>query len=337
MAVRDPAFWWNPPDRPGIAAACLAPAAALYGAVAASRMGKPGHRAGVPVVCVGNFTLGGAGKTPLAIWLGRMLTEIGATPVLLTRGYRGRLEGPVRVDPARHGAAQVGDEPLLLARAATTVVARDRVAGARAAIEAGASVIVMDDGLQNPAIEKDLSIAVVDGPRGIGNARVFPAGPLRAPLAAQLDHTDALVVVGDAVGARDVIGTASTGGARVFYAALAPDRAALTELRTQKALAFAGIGDPEKFFATLKAAGVAAPVRKAFPDHHRYSAREARSLIEQADREGLDLLTTEKDLARMAGDERLAALTARAKALPVTLSFHDAAEFRGLVLSKIRR
>jgi tetraacyldisaccharide 4'-kinase len=336
MAVRDPAFWWTPPDRAGLAPFFLAPIAAIYGAAAASRMRRLGMRAGVPVICVGNFTLGGTGKTPLAIWLARMLAESGMTPALLSRGYGGNLAGPVRVDPAQHTSADVGDEPLLLARAATTVIARDRAAGAKAAVEAGASAIVMDDGLQNPALTKDFTIAVVDGTRGLGNGRVFPAGPLRAPLAAQLPHADALMVIGDATGARDVIDAASARGARVFYGRLEPDRATLAALHGRKVLAFAGIGNPEKFFATLASAGIDAPVRKGFPDHHRYSAHDAAALIAQADRDGLDLLTTEKDLARIAGDPQLAALAARAKALPVALTLQDAADFRGFVLSKIR-
>jgi tetraacyldisaccharide 4'-kinase len=216
------------------------------------------------------------------------------------------------------------------------VIARDRAAGATAAIEVGASVIVMDDGLQNPTLTKDLTIAVVDGPRGLGNGRVFPAGPLRAPLAAQLPHVDALMVIGDASGARDVIAAASARGARVFYGRLEADRAALAALGGRKVLAFAGIGNPEKFFATLAEAGIDAPVRRGFPDHHRYGAADAAALIAQADRDGLALLTTDKDLARMAGDPQLAALAARAKALPVTLALHDAAAFRGFVLEKIR-
>lgn len=337
MAVRDPAFWWTPPDRSGLAPLCLAPLAAIYGTVAAARMRRPGARAGVPVICAGNFTLGGAGKTPLAIWLARMLAETGATPALLSRGYGGSLTGPVCVDPASHSARDVGDEPLLLARAATTIVSRDRVAGAAAAADAGASIVIMDDGLQNPALAKDLTIAVVDGARGVGNGRVFPAGPLRAPLAAQMPHVDALIVIGDGGGARAVIDAASAGGARVFYGRLEPDRAALAPLRARKTLAFAGIGNPEKFFATLGEAGIDAPVRRAFPDHHRYSAAEAAALIAQADRDDLDLLTTDKDLARMSGEPQLENLAARAKALPVTLAVRDAAEFRGFVLSKIRR
>src|SRR5215471_2279010 len=189
--MREPAFWWR---EPGLLAALLAPLGALYGAVAALRLQLPGRRARVPVVCVGNLTLGGSGKTPTAIAIARMLQAAGDRPVFLTRGYGGRLAGPVLVTPS-HTAAEVGDEPLLLARVAPTIVARDRVTGAAAAEAAGAGIIVMDDGFQNPSLEKDLSVLVVDGRRGIGNDHVFPAGPLRAPLAAQLAGADAVLVI----------------------------------------------------------------------------------------------------------------------------------------------
>ncbi len=189
----------------------------------------------------------------------------GAKPFFLSRGYGGRLAGPLRVDPATHNAADVGDEPLLLARIAPTVVARDRVAGAEIARSGGASVIVMDDGLQNPSLAKDFAIAVIDGRRGIGNGFVFPAGPLRAPLAAQFQRTDALLAVGEISGASGVMQAARTRGVPVFTARLVPERTAVSQLSGRKALAFAGIGDPDKFFATLADAGIDAPVREAFP------------------------------------------------------------------------
>ena len=169
--MREPAFWWG---KGGAAAAALAPLAALYGAAAAWRLARTGRRTSVPVICIGNPTVGGAGKTPTAIALVRWLQSEGERPVLLSRGYGGSLAGPARVDPSRHRAAEIGNEPLLLARAATTIVARDRVAGAAAAIAAGASVIVMDDGFQNPSLTKDCSILVVDGRRGTGNGVCFP-------------------------------------------------------------------------------------------------------------------------------------------------------------------
>src|SRR3974390_54997 len=175
----DPAFWWR---KAGLAARLLSPAAACSGAIAAGRMMRQGAKGGVPVLCVGNFTLGGVGKTPTVIALVKMLRDAGEKPFCLSRGYGGRLAGPKQVDAHSDSAKQVGDEALLLARAAPTVVSRDRVAGAQAAYAAGASVVVMDDGLQNASLAKDFTIAAIDGRRGLGNARVFPQVPCGRPL-----------------------------------------------------------------------------------------------------------------------------------------------------------
>lgn len=332
--MREPPFWWR--RQGGVAAALLAPLAAVYGAVAARRLMQQGVRAEVPVVCIGNPTVGGAGKTPAALALARMLQTDGETPVFLTRGYRGRLAGPLAVDPARHHASDVGDEPLLLARLAPTIVARDRVRGAQAACAAGAGVVVMDDGFQNPSLQKDLAILVVDARRGIGNGRVIPAGPLRAPLAVQLDRAQALVVVGSG----DAGGIAQEAQARslpVFGATLKPDAGFLSALGDSRVLAFAGIGDPEKFYATLSAAGVAVAAIRSFADHHRYSRADAQALCDEAARAGLTLVTTEKDLARMQGDGEAAQLAARSRALPVTLVFDDEAGFHALLREQIAR
>jgi tetraacyldisaccharide 4'-kinase len=316
----------------------------MYGAIAARRLAGPGARAALPVLCVGNFTLGGAGKTPTVMALATMLQQAGERPCCLSRGYGGSAAGPQLVDAHADRAAQVGDEALLLARVAPTIVARDRVAGAAAAAAAGASVVIMDDGLQNAALAKDFTLAVVDGRRGIGNACVFPAGPLRAPIAAQVARSDALLVVGESSGAGDVIAQAGArgivGAARglpVFHGRLVPDPAAVMALKARKVLAFAGIGDPEKFFATAVAAGIAIAQRRAFGDHHRYTAEQAAELIMQAEHDGLALLTTEKDRARMAGEPLLAALAAKAHVLPVTLVVEEVDELRRLVLAKARR
>jgi tetraacyldisaccharide 4'-kinase len=326
--MREPAFWWR---EPGLAASLLAPFAALYGAIAARRMHRPGRHARATVICIGNLTVGGAGKTPTALAAARLLREAGARPAFLTRGYGGRLAGPILVSPA-HGAAEVGDEPLMLARVATTVVARDRVAGAAAAVDAGAGTIVMDDGFQNPALAKDLSVLVLDGRRGIGNGRVFPAGPLRAPLAAQLARAKALMVVGDAgSSAQGVIAAARAGGATILAGRLVADPSALAALSGARVLAFAGIADADKFFTTLRDAGIAVAATRRFADHHRFSAAEAAALIAEAERSRLTLVTTEKDLARMTGDAALAALAARSKPLPVALVFDDAAAVRDLL------
>jgi tetraacyldisaccharide 4'-kinase len=331
--MREPAFWWR---TPGIAAALLAPVAAGYGAIAAQAFKRTGYRARVPVLCVGNLTVGGSGKTPAAIAIASLFLAVGARPVFLTRGYGGRLAGPIRVDPRLHCAADVGDEPLLLARVATTIVARDRVAGAALAESVG-NLIVMDDGFQNPSLSKDLALLVVDCRRGIGNGHMIPAGPLRAPLTLQLDHADAVLCVGDTNGARKVIAEANSRGLPVFRGRLEPDPTALAALEDHKVLAFAGIADPGKFFATLTLAGVATAATASFSDHHRYTAEEARNLLVRAERDALYLVTTEKDLVRLQSEDGTAALAARATALPVTLVFEKEDAVRGLVLSLLER
>ncbi len=331
--MREPAFWWKPGG-----GRLLSPLAAVYGAVAASRMHAEGQRAGVPVICVGNLTVGGAGKTPAAITLARLLLAARERPFFLTRGYGGRLRGPVRVDSAAHGAADVGDEPLLLAQLAPTIVARDRVTGAAAAQRGGATVIVMDDGFQNPSLVKDLSILVVDGRRGIGNGRMIPAGPLRAPLNTQMSRARALVLVGPADGAAaDLLEVARRYDVRIFHGRLEPERRVLAAVGTRKVLAFAGIGNPEKFFATLAEAGIEVAERASFPDHHRYTAAEARTLLKRAEAANLVLLTTEKDFIRLAGEPHLATLAARASALPVHLAIEEHDAFRDMVVKGLKR
>ena len=315
----DPAFWWA--DR-SPAATLLAPVGTLYGAIAARRMVRPGRKAPVPVICVGNFTLGGAGKTPTSIALAQLLLESGHYPFFLSRGYGGRVAGPVQVEHQR--AFEVGDEPLLLRRIAPTIVAHDRPAGARAAAIAGADAIVMDDGLQNPSVEKDLAIAVIDGRRGIGNGRIFPAGPLRAPLEAQLDHIDAVLVVGSVRRAAErVIDVAQRRGMPVLHGELRPAPDAVAALAGKPVLAFAGIADPDKFFATLEAHGIPTVIRKSFPDHHRYAVDEMAALVACAQRESLTLVTTEKDMVRLRGEPGAADLIARSTVLPVMLAFRD--------------
>jgi len=330
--MREPAFWWQPGG-----GSLLSPFAAVYGAVAALRMQLPGRSAGVPVICLGNLTVGGAGKTPAALAVGRLLLAAHERPFFLSRGYGGSLSGPVRVDPAIHSAAAVGDEPLLLARLAPTIVAHDRGAGAEAARRGGASVIVMDDGFQNPALVKDLAILLIDGRRGIGNGRIIPAGPLRAPLDFQIARAQALVVVGPHSGAAAVAARARRHNVAVFHGRLEPDRHTVAALGGRKVLAFAGIGDPEKFFATVTAAGIAVAEQASFPDHHRFTAAEAQTLIARADAASLVLLTTEKDLARLSGEPVLAALAARANALPVRLVIEEADAFQDLILKAAKR
>ncbi|MGB3046144.1 MAG: tetraacyldisaccharide 4'-kinase [Xanthobacteraceae bacterium] len=330
--MHEPAFWHRPSS---LTSRLLTPLAALYGAIAGRRMARPGADAGVPVICVGNYHTGGAGKTPTVLALVHMLRGLGETPFVLSRGYGGSLPGPLRVDAARHTAAEVGDEPLMMAARAPVMIARDRVAGAKLARGKGASVIVMDDGFQNPALRKDFSLIVVGGGRGLGNGRVFPAGPLRAPLAQQLARTDVLLVIGEGGAAAELERTLAARGAPVFHARVTPDDQTVAALRGQRVLAFAGIGDPGRFFDTLRAHGVEVAAERRFPDHHRFTKDELWALRAEATRGELVLVTTEKDFARLS-DSELAPLKDGITPLPVTLRFDDEARLRELIAAGLR-
>ncbi|KMO31423.1 tetraacyldisaccharide 4'-kinase [Methylobacterium variabile] len=322
MRRQAPDFWWRADRAP--AARLLAPIGLVYGALAARRMARPGAAAPCPVVCIGNFSLGGAGKTPTALAVAGLLRDLGRRPAFLSRGYGGRLSGPVRVDPARHDAAAVGDEPLLLTRAAPTIVARDRVAGAQACREAGADVVVMDDGLQNPSLAKDLALAVFDGAVGLGNGRVVPAGPLRAPAAAQWPRIHAALVIGDGAPGARVLAEAEARGLPALRGRLVPDPAAATALRGRRLLAFAGIGRPDKFFSTLRDLGADLRDARAFPDHHAFTAAEAAALAAEAARRDLLLVTTEKDRVRLPAEMPVGTL-------PVVLALEDPEALAGLL------
>jgi tetraacyldisaccharide 4'-kinase len=311
--MRAPAFWNA--AKPGLLARLLQPAGALYGAATARRMGGTGTRVGPRVVCVGNFTLGGAGKTPAALAIAERLSAAGERVAFLSRGYGGSLSGrsPVEVDVERHAAAEVGDEPLLLARRAPTVICADRVEGAIMARRLGASVVVMDDGLQNPAVIKDERVAVVDGAVGVGNGLCFPAGPLRAPMAAQWDHVDAVLIVGPGEAGERVAIEALRRGKRVERGRLAPDESVVARLRGRRLLAFAGIGRPEKFFATLREAGLDVAATRVFPDHHAFTSGEIAELARRASKEGLTLVSTEKDVVRLRPEARAAVIAVPAR------------------------
>jgi tetraacyldisaccharide 4'-kinase len=315
----------------------LMPLGAIYGWIAGQRLQRDGFDAGIPVFCVGNYHVGGAGKTPTVLALTKLLRDLGETPVVLSRGYGGRLHGPVRVDPGRHVAADVGDEPLMLARTILVVVARDRVGGVALARSQGASVILMDDGFQNPAISKDASLIVIDGSRGLGNGRVFPAGPLRAPLPPQLARTDALIVVGDGAAAQAVAAAVAARGRPVLSAHLQAEAeaASVASLRGKRVLAFAGIGDPLRFFNTLRASGIEVVRERAFADHHPFSPSEIEALSAEAKRDALTLVTTEKDLARLQGGEGIPGWARDIVPFAVTLEFDDVAQLRKWVSERL--
>ncbi len=313
----------------------LRPLGALYGAIAAKRLQRDGLDAGIPVFCVGNYHVGGAGKTPTVLALAKLLRDLGETPVVLSRGYGGKLRGPIKVDSARHGAADVGDEPLMMAASLPVVISRERADGVPLARSQGATVILMDDGFQNPAVAKDVSLIVIDSDRGLGNGQVFPAGPLRAPLRPQLARTDALVVVGDGAAAEAVAADLAARGKPVLRAHLAPSDASVASLRGQRVLAFAGIGDPARFFASLRASGIEVASERAFADHHPFSPGEIAALVAEAKRDALTLVTTEKDLARLRTAGEVPDWARAIVPFAVTLEFEDAALLRKFVTERL--
>ncbi|PDT92058.1 tetraacyldisaccharide 4'-kinase [Bradyrhizobium sp. Y36] len=327
--MREPAFWYRPRSLQSYA---LWPLGAVYGAITERRMLRKGADAGIPVICVGNYHVGGAGKTPTVLALTRLLRELGETPVVLSRGYGGRLKGPVMVDRERHKAADVGDEPLMMARDVPVAVARDRLDGVALAKSRGATVILMDDGFQNPRLLKDASLIVIDSERGLGNGEVFPAGPLRAPLNAQLARTDALVLIGDGRAANDVAAELAKRNKPELRARLRADAASLAQLLGKRVLAFAGIGDPERFFRTLRAGGIDVVRTRPFADHHMFSREEIAALAAEARREQLTLVTTEKDLARLRGNE---GVPDGIVAFAVQLEFDDPAKLRQLISDQL--
>ncbi len=316
--MRAPSGWRNP--RPGWLALALSPLGAVYGAATARRMGKPGVQVAAPVICVGNFVVGGAGKTPTAIALARLLRAAGERPAFLSRGYGGEARSDsFRVMPGVQSALQVGDEPLLLARVAPCFVGADRVASARLAIEDGASVLVMDDGLQNPSLEKTLTLAVVDGDCPFGNGLCLPAGPLRAPVASQWRHVDALLMIGGEVESAARLSDKHP-PKPMFLASLKADAIVASRLIGRPVLAFAGVARPEKFFATLREIGAQVVETAVFPDHWTFRKRELARLSARAARRGLALVCTEKDHVRLPSE-----FAEQTLALPVTLGFEDAA------------
>ena len=320
--MRPPEFW----RRDGGTARLLAPLGQAF-ALGARLRRRLTHAAtaALPVVCVGNLVSGGAGKTPTALAVAERLAELGRRPAFLTRGYGGREAGPLLVDPARHDAEAVGDEALLLVRRHPTVVARHRPAGAALAAAAGADVVVMDDGFQNPTLAKTLSLLVIDAQQGLGNGRVLPAGPLREPAAEGLSRAQAVVLIGEPSPAL----AAALAGPTLLHAAREPESDSLAGRRV---LAFAGIGRPEKFFATLAGLGAALVACRSFADHHRYRADELRDLRQGAAAAGAALVTTEKDLVRLAESERRGI-----EALPVRLRFADPARVDALLREALAR
>ncbi|EPR19203.1 Tetraacyldisaccharide 4'-kinase [compost metagenome] len=297
MVSEAPPFWWQ---KAGWQAWLLSPFSLLYGKVAGRRM-RTAKRASVPVpvICIGNFTVGGAGKTPTAMAIARAAVAKGLKPGFLSRGYGGTLDVTTLVDPGQHRSADVGDEPLLLAREAITVISRKRVEGAHRLVKEGVDLIIMDDGFQSARLTLDYALVVIDTMRGIGNGHLVPGGPVRAPLAEQMRHMTGLLKVGKGHAADALVRQAAKAAKPVFVAAITPQEP--QDFRGRRVLAYAGIADPAKFFRTVEALGGEIVLQRSFPDHHHFSDDEIADLLQDAGKQNLQLVTTAKDAVRLNG------------------------------------
>jgi tetraacyldisaccharide 4'-kinase len=316
-------------DRPmaGLVAGLLAPLGTAWDATGRLRraIARP-YRAVAPVICVGNLVAGGSGKTPVVLSLAAALDAMGVAVHVVTRGYGGRLAGPVRVDPTRHDASAVGDEALLIAGRAPCWVARNRAAGVRQAVAAGAEAILLDDGFQNPGVEQDLALVVVDADYGFGNRRVMPAGPLRESISRGLARADAIVLLGDSVEPAEI----RRAGRPIFRARL--EAVGGEHLAGVSVVAFAGIGRPEKFAASLRAVGATLVAAHPFPDHHPFTEAEIAGLRREAERTGARLVTTAKDWVRLTPPMRDGTLV-----LEVELDWRDGVSMTQLLSTVLRR
>ena len=303
-----PKFWTDK----GLISSALLPLSVLWLLAGRIRyaLARP-ETADLPVICVGNISIGGTGKTPVTAMLCRIAKEQGYKPCILMRGYKGREAGPVFADPSSHSSADIGDEAVMLALANDVCVSADRIRGARfIAAQGKFDLIIMDDGMQNPWLHKDLTFAVFDGQSGLGNQRILPAGPLREPMSKGLSKADAVIVNGeDETGLKQLLPQQLA----VFDGQLHPDQRIAKTLKGKRLIGFAGIGRPQRFFTTLKQIGAELVRELSFADHHSYSEADLSRLHQEAFNNGAELVTTHKDWVRLPPEWR-----ARVLALPVS-------------------
>ena len=309
-----PKFW----TEKSLISTALLPLSGVWMLATALRqaLAKP-IRAELPVICVGNISVGGTGKTPVTATLCRIMKEQGYRPCILMRGYKGREAGPVFADPSVHTTSDIGDEAVMLALANDVCVCADRIKGAGfIAAQNKFDLIIMDDGMQNPWLHKDLKLAVFDGQSGLGNQRILPAGPLREPVSSGLATCDAAIVNGtDEAGVSDLFAS----DLQVFHGQLYPDQKIARTLNGRRLVGFAGIGRPHRFFKTVTDTGAELVRELSFADHHNYSEADLSRLYQEALNAGAELITTHKDWVRLPPEWR-----PRVLALPVTFRFSRA-------------
>lgn len=327
--MKTPSFWYS--AGPSYQSSLLKPFSYLYRALQQAhykwRARKKAYRPQAHTICIGNITAGGAGKTPVVLALYDLLQERGKTVTIISRGYGGKLQGPARVDPSGHSAADVGDEPLMIANRGKNIWISKQRTGAIKAVEAQSDVILFDDGFQNPSIHKDKSLIVLDGTRGTGNNHMIPAGPLREAFEDGIQRSSSVVIIGsDKAGLREVI-DAAVPGHPVFQASMIPDPKTLEVIKGQKLAAFAGIGMPEKFFETLAQSGAPALKTYAFADHHAYLEDEILNILLE-NPEAL-IVTTEKDFVRVPDH-----LKSRILAVPINLRFENPEKLLTLLMGE---
>lgn len=328
----NPPNWWS--EKKHILSKLVRPVGVLYGQAVERRwkLTSP-YQSVLPVICIGNLTVGGAGKTPTAMAIAERLLEKGEKPAFLTRGYKGKHQGPHLVDQKTDTAEEVGDEALLLAKIAPTIVAKNRPNGAQFIEAHGSTVIIMDDGFQNPTLHKDFSLAVIDGQTGVGNGEIFPAGPLRASLPFQLDLADAILSIGKTTSEETALILLGIAPKNPFFRGILSPTGKSEKLKGTQVLAYSGIGRPEKFFETLEKLGANIVKREPFPDHYNFSVKDAERLLSAAKDSGATLVTTQKDLVRLNGATGLLKkLAKKSVALPVKLTFKEGDDERLLDL-----